>query len=134
METREQQQLRILTNGPDGKEDWEETRYLKEKGFVDAAILIGKGTSTNGKVISLVFKRTTAPGRDYADALRARANLDESNIVTNDKRNKEPNKDNPVPVTVVNKGSNVVNLAYAILAGLVIAAVIWLLKQNGILV
>jgi len=127
-ETREQQYLRILTLEPSGKDDYEAVRYLTDKGYTDSKYQISKMRDSYNQVKAVVWLGPNSNGIDFINELTARAEHNKPEIIAYNERNKEASQNYSIPVTVVNKGSNVVGLAYA-----VIAAIIWFLKQNGIL-
>jgi hypothetical protein len=77
-ETRDQQYLRILVQGPSGKEDFEAVRYLKEKGYTDSPVRLSNMLGTYNQVAEVVWLGPTANGLDFIDALRARTQQPEA--------------------------------------------------------
>ena len=47
-ETRQEQYLRILTDGPDGEADYEAVRYLVDKGYSDSQYIVSRMTGSFG--------------------------------------------------------------------------------------
>lgn len=68
-ETLSHQHLRILRNGPNGKEDWNEVAKLVKMGLCKASILPGKHTEDGYEILCLVWRGITPVGQDYADSL-----------------------------------------------------------------
>jgi hypothetical protein len=68
-ETRHEQYLRILKNGPSGDNDNEAIRYLVDKGYTDSKYFLSF-TDTSRKVASTIWCGPNSSGLDYIDDLQ----------------------------------------------------------------
>ena len=71
-ESREERYLRILTSGVQSELDYEDAKYLIDKGYADGKYSISKGHDSYGKVCKVAWVGVTSEGLDLADELRAR--------------------------------------------------------------
>lgn len=73
-ETKEQQELRILQNGPQKTQsDYEMFRYLIEKGYAkgsEKSFIISKRREDYSKILAVNWQGVTAAGQDRIDWLK----------------------------------------------------------------
>ena len=70
VETRQERYLRILENGITGENDYEDSKYLIDKGYLDGKYLLSKRHDSYGKVINVIVIGKTSNGVDFVDELR----------------------------------------------------------------
>lgn len=70
VETRQERYLRILEKGVTGENDYEDSKYLIDKGYLDGKYLLSKRHDSYGKVINVIVIGKTANGIDFIDELR----------------------------------------------------------------
>lgn len=73
MTPREKIHLRLLREGNPQKDEYEEVRYLKDKGLADAGYRVSKGRDTYGEILDVYWRGPTAEGMDYLEQLEAKA-------------------------------------------------------------
>jgi hypothetical protein len=140
METRRQQQIRILTVGPRDANDWEEIKYLKDKGLARASIVLDPRLDKRGKILHLVWDGVTAHGRDFAEALLAQTNAEEGidyidgSSCANAQESKTDSDKQPNGSTEQNgykiHESPFVQLLLAVLAPVIVGAIFWLINVH----
>jgi len=70
VETRQERYLRILEKGVTGENDYEDSKYLIDKGYLDGKYLLSKRHDSYGKVINVIAIGKTSNGIDFIDELR----------------------------------------------------------------
>lgn len=69
-ESREERYLRILTSGVQSESDYEDAKYLIDKGYGDGKYSTSKGRDSYGDVNNLVWIGYTSNGLDFIDHLK----------------------------------------------------------------
>lgn len=90
-ENRDDRYLRILTSGVQSESDYEDAKYLIDKGYGDGKYRVSKGRDSYGKVSGVVWTGYTSNGLDFIDELRARADGNNPQELTNANSDTESN-------------------------------------------
>lgn len=113
-ESRYKRYLRILENGVKGESDYEDAKYLIDKGYLSGEYLKDY-TEASDTIYSVVSNGLTAAGLDYLEELRVRCNPDQRKFLGS---------------LMTSISSNLVGIFYTVLGGLVLAAVLFLINEH----
>jgi len=128
-ETRHEQYLRILTDGPDGEKDYEAVRYLVDKGYSDSKYIVSRMKDSYGSVRNVAWLGPNANGVDYIDQLRAITTQSKTKEIEQQDKKHNTNDVLNYPKKTKPKISWV-GIAETVIAAIVIAAIFFILAKH----
>ena len=128
-ETRRQQYLRILTDGPDGEKDYEAVRYLVDKGYSDSKYIVSRMKDSYGSVSNVVWLGPNANGIDYIDELKSITEQSKPKKIEQQDKNDNGNTIIKNPKQTKPKIS-LVGIAEKVIATVIIAAIFFILSKH----
>lgn len=128
-ESTDEAAIRILQSGPSGQDDWPIANKLIEAGMAKGSVLPDR-TRPGNHIYALHWQGSTLRGDEYRQQLSARANADESNPVGQNQADSKPYIDRPIVVNVGEQASGTKGIAFSVIGGLVLAALIYLIKDH----
>jgi len=90
-ESREQRYLRILTFGVQSELDYEDAKYLIDKGYGNGKYSSSRSPDSYGKVNKVAWVGYTSNGLDFIDRLKEAIKSNHSQVIGNTKSDIQPN-------------------------------------------